>query len=51
MNVNIPGGIVTGPWEQLGPYTTLIFALIVSSISALLMVFYFRRLGWMGPSM
>jgi len=51
MNVNIPGGIETGPWEQLGPYTTLIFVLIISSISALLMVFYFRRLGWTGPSM
>jgi len=51
MNVNLPGGIVTGPWEQLGRYTTLIFILILSSMSALLMVFYFRRLGWMGPSM
>ena len=51
MNINIPGGIETGPWTQLGPYTTLIFVLVVSSVSALLMVFYFRRLGWMGPSM
>jgi magnesium transporter len=51
MNVPIPGGIETGPWEQLGPYTTLIFVLVASSISALLMVFYFRRLGWLGPSM
>ncbi len=51
MNVNIPGGIATGPWAQIGPYTTLIFVLVISSISALLMVFYFRRLGWMGPSM
>src|SRR5687768_8738700 len=51
MNINIPGGIQTGPWEQLGPYTTLIFVIVISSFSALLMVFYFRRLGWMGPSM
>src|SRR5919199_2000333 len=51
MNINIPGGILTGPWEQLGRYTTLIFVLILSSSSALLMVFYFRKLGWMGPSM
>ncbi|HXV47087.1 MAG TPA: magnesium transporter CorA family protein [Nitrososphaera sp.] len=51
MNINLPGGIETGPWTQLGPYTTLIFVLVVSSVSALLMVFYFRRLGWMGPSM
>ncbi len=51
MNINVPGGIITGPWEQLGRYTTLIFILGLSTISALLMVFYFRRLGWMGPSM
>jgi magnesium transporter len=46
MNVNLPGGIETGPWMQLGTYTTLIFVLIISSISALVMVFYFRRVGW-----
>lgn len=51
MNVNLPGGVETGPWLQLGPYTTLIFVIVISSVSALLMVFYFRRLGWMGPSM
>jgi magnesium transporter len=51
MNVNIPGGIQTGPWTQFGTYTTLIFVIVISSASALLMVFYFRRLGWMGPSM
>jgi magnesium transporter len=51
MNINLPGGNQTGPWTQLGPYTTLIFVIVVSSVSALLMVFYFRRLGWMGPSM
>ena len=51
MNTPIPGVIVTGPWEQLGHYTTLIFIIGLSTMSALLMVFYFRRLGWMGPSM
>jgi magnesium transporter len=51
MNINLPGGIETGQWEQLGPYTTLIFVTVISAISLLLMVFYFRRLGWMGPSM
>jgi magnesium transporter len=51
MNINLPGGIETGVWEQLGPYTTLIFVLVISSVFALLMVFYFRRLGWLGPSM
>src|ERR671923_1676369 len=51
MNVNLPGGTGTGPWTRLGPYTTLIFVLVTSSMSALLMVFYFRRLGWMRSSM
>ena len=51
MNVNLPGGIETGSWTQLGPYTTMIFVIVLSSGSALLMVFYFRRLGWLGPSM
>src|SRR5919199_1727793 len=49
MNVNVPGGLSTGSWTQLGPYTTLIFILSISSISALLMVLYFKRLGWLGP--
>ena len=51
MNVNLPGGIETGSWTQLGPHTTLVFVIVISSGSALIMVFYFRRLGWMGPSM
>jgi magnesium transporter len=51
MNVNIPGGLETGPWEQLGRYTTLIFIVILSVVIALLMLFYFRRRGWMGTSM
>jgi magnesium transporter len=51
MNVNLPGGIETGSWDQLGPYTTLVFVLAMSVVSALFMVLYFRRLGWLGPSM
>jgi magnesium transporter len=51
MNVNLPGGIQTGVWEQLGQYTTLIFVLILSCASAALMILYFRRLGWLGHSM
>ncbi len=51
MNINLPGGTETGPWDQLGIYTTLIFVLVASSVSALFMVLYFRRLGWLGPSM
>jgi magnesium transporter len=48
MNVNMPGGIVTGSWTFLGPYTTLIIILIISTVPALLMIWYFRRLRWMG---
>jgi magnesium transporter len=48
MNINLPGGIETGAWVHLGPYTTLVFVLVLSSISALLMVYYFRRIGWVG---
>lgn len=51
MNINLPGGTETGPWDQLGKYTALIFVLVASSVSALFMVLYFRRLGWLGPSM
>src|SRR5687768_9899755 len=50
MNIVLPGGAETEPWTRLGPYTTLIFVLVISSISALLMLLYFRRLGWLGPS-
>ncbi len=46
MNVNLPGGIETGVWVWLGPYTTLIFVIIISAIPAFLMLLYFRRLGW-----
>jgi magnesium transporter len=46
MNVNIPGGIETGTWLALGPYTTFIFVIFICSIPALVMWFYFRRLGW-----
>lgn len=51
MNVNLPGGIQTGVWEQLGPYTTLVFVLVLSAAAALFMVLNFRRLGWLGRSM
>lgn len=32
MNINLPGGIETGAWAFLGPYTTLIILLIVATI-------------------
>jgi magnesium transporter len=47
MNVNLPGGIETGSWTFLGPYTTLIFVLIISGIPALLMLSHFYKRGWL----
>ncbi len=46
MNVNLPGGIETGSWYLFGPYTTFILLLIISLLSALLMAWYFHRVGW-----
>ena len=46
MNINLPGGLETGTWDIIGPYTTLIFVLIASALPAFMMWFYFRRLGW-----
>ncbi len=47
MNVNLPGGIETGSWDFLGPYTTLIIMLIISFIPALLMFLYFYNKKWL----
>jgi len=46
MNVNLPGGIETGPWTFFGMYTTLIIVLIIFAASALLMYWYFHKVGW-----
>jgi magnesium transporter len=50
MNINLPGGLETGPWTFLGAYTTLIFMLILSAAAALLMYWSFRRVGWVASS-
>jgi magnesium transporter len=46
MNVPLPGGLVTGPLEFLGPYTSLIFIFLAMLVPAILMAMYFKRLGW-----
>jgi len=46
MNVPLPGGLVTGPLEFLGPYTSLIFIFLGMLVPAILMALYFRRVGW-----
>jgi len=45
MNVNLPGGIGENA-AALGPFTTFILVIIASTIPAILMFVYFRKLGW-----
>jgi Mg2+ and Co2+ transporter CorA len=40
-------GRIEAPPTILGPYTSMIFVIIVSIIPTLLMYWYFRRAGWM----
>lgn len=47
MNVNIPGGIETGSWMFLGPYTTFMLVLVMSAIPAFAMIAYFYKRGWL----
>jgi magnesium transporter len=46
MNVPLPGGAVLGPQGFLGIYTSAIFILLVMITPAVVMVLYFRRVGW-----
>jgi len=46
MNISMPGRIESPP-TFLGPYTTMIFVIIISLIPTLLMYWYFRRSGWL----
>ena len=49
MNVDLPGSL-GHPARFLGPYTTMILVIVASVISALLMIWYFYRLRWIGGS-
>ncbi|OHE55216.1 MAG: hypothetical protein A3K61_01680 [Thaumarchaeota archaeon RBG_16_49_8] len=46
MNIPLPGGIQTGPWTFLGPYTTFIVLLLIMIAPVISMAWYFHRLGW-----
>ena len=46
MNISLPGRVESPP-TFLGPYTTMIVAIIVSIIPTSFMYWYFRRSGWM----
>jgi magnesium transporter len=50
MNINLPGGLETEPWNFMGRYTTLIIVLIISAASVLLMYWSFLRVGWVTSS-
>jgi magnesium transporter len=47
MNINLPGGIQTGPATFLGEYTSFIIMIIVSIIPAAVMMYWFKRKGWL----
>ncbi|MEM0365042.1 MAG: magnesium transporter CorA family protein [Candidatus Nitrosocaldus sp.] len=47
MNVIIPGGVEDEPWLFLGKYTTFIVTVMISIASALFMLYYFYRRGWL----
>ncbi len=47
MNVILPGGVEDEPWLFLGKYTTLIVIIAISIASALFMLYYFYRRGWL----
>jgi magnesium transporter len=47
MNVNLPGGVETGPWLFWGRYTTLILVLVASLMPAGFMMWLFWRRQWL----
>jgi magnesium transporter len=47
MNVNLPGGIVTGEPTFLGPYTSFILLSIASVVPAAIMTYWFKRQQWL----
>ena len=46
MNVPIPGALVPGALELIGPYTSLIFILVAMLVPTIAMALYFKRRGW-----
>lgn len=48
MNIRLPGGIITGSPDFLGPYTSFIILLIIAIVPSAVMVLYFKKLGWFG---
>jgi magnesium transporter len=48
MNINLPGGIITGSPDFLGPYTSFLILLMIAIVPSSVMVWYFKKLGWFG---
>jgi magnesium transporter len=48
MNVNLPGGIETGPANFFGPFTSFTLLVIAAILPAVIMIWYFKRQGWFG---
>jgi magnesium transporter len=46
MNVNLPGGIETGSPIFFGQYSSLILLIIAATVPAMIMMWYFKRQGW-----
>ena len=46
MNVNLPGGIETGSPTFFGQYTSFILLVIAAIVPAIIMMWYFKRQGW-----
>jgi len=46
MNVNLPGGIETGSPMFFGQFTSLILLIIAATVPAVIMMWYFKRQGW-----
>jgi magnesium transporter len=47
MNVNLPGGIETGQPTFLGEYTSFIILILIALIPLAVMIFWFKRQGWL----
>jgi magnesium transporter len=46
MNIALPGEMEIGSSQFFGPYTTFVILTLLSITSALFMLWYFRKLGW-----
>lgn len=49
MNINLPGGTQTGPSTFLGEYTSFIVLIVAALIPAAVMIFWFKKEGWLKP--